>query len=42
MASGSQPRAFAIAVAQASLIFAILFITDRRLGTLRSNFERVG
>ena len=42
MASGSQPRAFAIAVAQASLIFAILFITDRRLGTLRAHFERSG
>lgn len=36
MGSGSQPRAFAIAVAQASLIFVILFATNRQFGALRA------
>jgi iron(III) transport system permease protein len=35
MGSGSQPRAFAIAVAQATLILLVLFVADRRLGVLR-------
>jgi iron(III) transport system permease protein len=36
MASGNQTRAFAVAVVQASIIFAILLFTDRRFGTLRN------
>jgi len=39
MGSGSQPRAFAVAVVQATLIFVILFITDRRFGTLRTSLD---
>jgi iron(III) transport system permease protein len=40
MGSGSQPQAFAVAVAQATLIFIILFISDRKFGTLRTTLER--
>ena len=39
MGSGSQTRAFAVAVAQATLIFVLLFATDRKFGTLRSTFQ---
>lgn len=39
MGSGSQPRAFAVAVVQATLIFVILFITDRKFGTLRTSLD---
>lgn len=39
MGSGSQPRAFAVAVVQATLIFVILFVTDRRFGTLRTSLD---
>lgn len=40
MGSGSQPRAFAIAVAQATLIFTVLFVTNRKFGTLRNSLEQ--
>jgi iron(III) transport system permease protein len=39
MGSGSQTRAFAVAVAQATLIFALLIVTDRKFGTLRSTLQ---
>jgi iron(III) transport system permease protein len=39
MGSGSQPRAFAIAVVQATLIFIIIFIANRRFGMLRSSLD---
>ena len=40
MGSGSQTRAFAVAVLQATLIFVLLILTDRKFGTLRSTFQR--
>jgi iron(III) transport system permease protein len=36
MSSGNQTRAFAVAVVQATIIFVILLVTDRRFGTLRN------
>ena len=39
MGSGSQTRAFAIAVVQATLIFAVLFVADRKFGTLKATLE---
>ncbi len=36
MASGNQTRAFAVAVVQATIIFIILVLADRRFGTLRN------
>ena len=40
MSSGSQPHAFAIAVAQATLVFIVLYLADRRFGLLRKTLER--
>jgi len=40
MSSGSQPHAFAIAVAQATLVFVVLYLADRRFGLLRKTLER--
>jgi iron(III) transport system permease protein len=39
MQSGYQTRAYAVAVVQATIIFVILFITNRLFGTLRSALE---
>lgn len=39
MASGSQTSAFAVAVFQATLIFAVLFIANRKFGTLRTTLD---
>ena len=36
MASGNQTRAFALAVLQATIVFVILFIANRRFGILRN------
>ena len=40
MASGYQTRAYAVAVVQATIIFVILFVTNRLFGTLRTTLER--
>ena len=40
MSSGSQPHAFAIAVAQATLVFIVLYLADRKFGLLRKTLER--
>ena len=40
MGSGSQTHAFAIAVTQASMVFVILYFTDRKFGLLRKTLER--
>ena len=40
MSSGSQPHAFAIAVTQASLVFIVLYLADRKFGLLRKTLER--
>ena len=39
MASGFQTRAFAVAVFQATLIFVVLFVANRKFGTLRTTLE---
>lgn len=39
MGSGSQTRAFAIAVVQATIIVAVLIFADRRFGTLKSTLN---
>jgi iron(III) transport system permease protein len=40
MGSGSQPRAFAIAVAQANIIFIVLYFAERWFKTLRTSLEK--
>jgi iron(III) transport system permease protein len=40
MATGNQTRAFAIAVVQAIIIFAIIFAANRRWGILRNTLDR--
>jgi iron(III) transport system permease protein len=39
MGSGSQTRAFAIAVVQATIIFVVLIVADRKFGTLKSTLK---
>jgi iron(III) transport system permease protein len=39
MGSGSQTRAFAIAVLQATLIFLVLLVANRKFGTLRATLD---
>jgi iron(III) transport system permease protein len=40
MSSGYQTRAYAVAVVQATIIFAILYVTNRLFGTLKSTLDK--
>jgi iron(III) transport system permease protein len=40
MSSGYQTQAFAIAVAQATIVFAVLFVAERMFGILRASLQR--